>query len=199
MMIHTKHFRKTLPAIAGLLLVCSSTVSAGLMRVDFSGTIDFADSGNNLGLAVGDTVTGSTTYDDLLLTGMGPESIGLGVDGNGFGGTLTMNMGTTTFTESDDTNFSDGSFLDPAIFPELLFSNGALIGFDFLVFNKPTVGDEFSVLYAELDFFSLNDTLVFGNWDTFSDPYPLRVFEPSTLPLLGVACLGLLARRRKAA
>ncbi len=198
-MKHTKRFRKTLPAVAGLLLACSGTASAGLMQVDFSGSISFADPGNNLGLSMYDTVTGWTRYDGLLLTGIGYESIGLGVDGNGYGGSLTMHMGTTTFTESDDNNYYFGNFPDPATFPELLFLNGALVGFDIVVLNMPTVGDEFSVFDTELDFFSLNDTLVYGNWDTFSDPYPVRVPEPGTLALLGLGGLALLARRRKTA
>ncbi|WP_372982585.1 PEP-CTERM sorting domain-containing protein [Marinobacter sediminum] len=198
-MKHTKRFRKTLPAVAGLLLACSGTASAGLMQVDFSGTITVADSGNNLGVAVNDTVTGWTTFDGLLLTGFGDETIGLGTDGNGYGGSLTMHIGTMTFTESDDIDYSGGDFFNPATFPELLFYDGALIGFDFIALNLPTIGDELSVYGTDFEFFSLNDTQVFGEWHTFSDPYPVIVPEPSTLSLLGVACLGLLARRRKAA
>lgn len=192
-MKHTKRFRKTLPAVAGLLLACSGAASAGLMQVDFSGSITYADPGNNLGVALNDTVTGWTIFDGLLLTGIGNESIGLGTDGNGYGGSLTMHIGTITFTESDDIDYYGGHF------PELLFYNGALIGFDFVAENVPTVGDELAAFDADLEFFSLNDTQVYGNWHTFSNPYPVEVPEPSTLSLLGLACVGLLARRRKAA
>lgn len=193
MMHNTKGILKTLPAIVGLLFVCSGTASAGLVQVDFSGSVSTADMGNSLGLTAGDTVTGLTTFEDSLLTGTGFEFIGLGTEASGFGGTLTMNMGAVTYVESDD-NFYFGDF-----FPELLFTDGALTGFDFIVDNKPGVGDEFDTLETDFGFFSLSDTRVKGEWDTFSDPFPVQVPEPSTLSLLGLAGLGLLARRRKVA
>ncbi|QSP95829.1 PEP-CTERM sorting domain-containing protein [Marinobacter salinisoli] len=192
MMNNTKRFGTILPAIAGLLLACSGTATAGLMQVNFFGTVDSADQNNTFGLNAGDTVTGSTTYDGMLLTGIGDEFIGLGTDANGFGGSLTMNIGTTTFVESDDIDFFSGFG-----FPELQFLNGMLVGFEFLVHNKPAVGDEFDTLGTEWNTFSLNDTRVAGTWTNFSDPF--AVLEPGTLSLLGIGCLGLLARRRKAA
>lgn len=173
-----------------LLCICGASYS-NIVTIDFSGTVTAADAGNALGLAVNDVVTGSATYDDSLLTGIGSEVIELGTGGNGFGGKLTMHMGLVTYVESDDADYNTG-------YPKLGFDSGILSGFDFFASNN------FSSFLADF-FYSDAQGDVVGVWDTFGAPHT-AVPEPSTLVLFAISIIGVLGltyltyhRRKRAA
>ncbi|TVP53909.1 MAG: PEP-CTERM sorting domain-containing protein [Halomonadaceae bacterium] len=189
----TTGYSRALPVIAGLLFAFSGATSATLVQVDFAGTVTMADAGNAFGLSVGDSVTGATTFNSALLTGTGFEVLGLGTEGEGFSGSLTMNMGLITYFESEDVDFVDD------IFPELYFSDGILTGFNLLVEGKPNPGEAFGVFEAGWDYYIGDDFLATGVWDTFSAPRAIAVPEPSILALLVMGGLGLLGWRKKAA
>jgi hypothetical protein len=172
-----------------------------MVTQDFSGSVTDATDGNALGLSIGDTVTGNTTYDNTLITGSGYEEIGLGISGSGTGGTLTMYMGTVSFVHTEDISFYDD------VYPILLFWDGELYGFSFWVdgVSKPSLpfpNDEFTVSGSEWNYLSSESFSLSakGDWTTFSTPEVIP--EPSTVLLFavgGILTISLVGyhRRRK--
>lgn len=188
-------------AFAAGIGVAALPAQTALVTEGFTGIITFGAAGNPFGSA-GDPVSGSTTYDDDLLTGVGAESIA--TDSNkDFD--LTMFIGTQIFEEFQDVDFGGG-------FPLIQFTDGVLNGFDSVVdfdFIPPVNGTElalqqvgellgltFSVegrLFEIID--SQEDTLLAGEF--FDGAVP----ETGALALLaaGLIGLGLAGRRRRAA
>lgn len=142
----------------------------------------------------GETATGTLTYDDTEIDGIGIESIndadGLDVEFIFFG---------QLFTESDDIDFPD--------LPSLDFSDGMIVGFDWVVseidadnltdiIEPGIISFLMDVVVQDVDLGPGGETLISGELSV-NDFAPVPV--PAALPLF-VAGLGLLSRwnRRKA-
>lgn len=169
------------------LVLCSAAPNAFAIAVNFSfeGTVDFAGPDNLWGLAVGDKITVSGMFDDVL-TGTGVESVSFGA---GTGNMMEIIAGLITYNETDDLNFLTG-------FPMLSFNDGVLSEFAFAVLGGGTIRGLTGLRY-ESD--SAGTTRLRGQWssDTFTKS-PKALPEPGTLGLAMIALAGLgLSRKRK--
>jgi len=116
-------------ALAGALAVAlmaaaSDRAAAQAVPLSYTGTLDFVDpaGATDLDLVFGDAFTVMALLDPSLLGGFGPEAIALDVPGHGFD--LAIGNGALAFDETDDA-------LAGAGFPQALFDDGLLAGFDF--------------------------------------------------------------------
>ncbi len=121
----TRSSTRGVAAVALALTMVASAVPADAAAVTslFAGTILSADAGNPFGLGVGDSYSGSVTYDDLLATAAGSVVL-VPDDDPAFA--LFLRVGNATFTDADDLFYSDGG-------PLLTFADGQLTGIDFIV------------------------------------------------------------------
>jgi len=109
---------------SGLLaasLFVSASANAALVTESFSVTAIF-------GPFAGATGTGSFSYDDMSITGIGDEII-TAADGL----TLDFTVFGQMFTEADDVDAPD--------YPELSFFDGEVVSLDFLVIDPVDCGD----------------------------------------------------------
>ena len=166
-------------AICAALLL--SVADAAIISKGFTGEINFAESGNPLGVAVGDGVSGSATYEETAVPATG--SFVLSVDSNP-AYHLAVILGNQTFLEMQDTGFGTG-------LPQLFFDNGRLAGLDFVVpfaeVGFPSL--TFEVFGRVFDVIDNNGgaLLVTGLFNLPSQPIP----EPFTFALLGIGLAGL--------
>lgn len=145
---------------------------------------------------VGTTGTGTFSYDELLVTGVGEESI------SAFNGlTLELSVFGQTFTESDDVDYSG--------YPTLYFSNGNINALDFYVseidcFDCGNVYNTTNILQDGVNDFSmyaLNAALGGGfEGAMFVNGFASPVPVPAAVWLFGSGLIGLagIARRKKA-
>ena len=134
--------------VAGALVVALAPAAApgpaGAQAVPFSytGTLDFvAPAGAvDLGLAFGDAFTVLALLDPSLLGGLGQETIALDVPGHGFA--LDIGNGALVFDQTADTEFGAG-------FPQALFDDGRLAGFDFVAAPLSVEGSFYQVRLLE--------------------------------------------------
>jgi len=114
-------------AIVVALAPAAATDRAAAQAVPFSytGTLDFvAPAGAiDLDLAFGDAFTVMALLDPSLLGGLGQETIALDVPAHSFD--LAIGDGALVFDETADSAFGSG-------FPQALFDDGLLAGFDFV-------------------------------------------------------------------
>ena len=111
--------------VALALATASDRAAAQAAPFNYTGTLDFVDpvGAADLGLAFGDAFTVLALLDPALLGGLGQETIALDVPGHGFD--LDIGNGALAFDEEDDQEFGAG-------FPQALFDDGLLAGFDFV-------------------------------------------------------------------
>lgn len=189
-----------------LRVISAAAVAAAIMvapvqaaTINFSSVLDFASADNPFGVAAGDTVVGSLTFDESLLTGSGFESLGAS-DGASF----SITLGGTTLTEADAADassfaidFFDGTF-------DYLFFEGPL-GTPLadqpdleLALYRITIGNSF---FGGAQF-TISNLLSFVG----PDPVPYAfgdavlsedVPEPAMVGLLGLGLVGLVAARRR--
>lgn len=114
------------------------------------------------GLLNGITEQGSFTYDDTYLTGIGSEYAS-GLQGNL---TLQFNFLNHIYAEKDDLNYGNNSYLYD--YPTAFFSNGTLLGLDFLV-----VPSQLQPPQNALGFRIFNDTFYAGATDNFNSGSPV--------------------------
>jgi hypothetical protein len=109
------------------------------------------------GLMNGATEYGSLTYDNANLTGIGNEYVSAAAGSL----TLEFNFLNKLYTEQDDLNYgSDAYFYQ---YPVAFFSNGTLLGLDFL-----TVPSQAQLSQNELGFRIFRDLFYVGATDNFN-------------------------------
>lgn len=136
--------------VAGALVVALAPAAApgpaGAQAVPFSytGTLDFvAPAGAvDLGLAFGDAFTVLALLDPSLLGGLGQETIALDQPGHSFD--LAIGNGALVFDATADSAFGSG-------FPQALFDDGLLAGFDFVTDPLSIGGSLYQVHLMEGD------------------------------------------------
>jgi hypothetical protein len=167
--------------IGGLvMLLFSSTSSAALVSYEITGDVIFA---TGFGLSAGDTITASGVLDDSLIAG------GTIAFGSGSNNTMTIAVGTATFTESMDPGFAGGSF------PQLVFSSSVLTEVNYTALSgQGGAPADFSSNFLTFG----SGSVLAGQWNPGSfttAPVPL----PAAVWLFGTGLLGFagVARRRE--
>lgn len=163
----------TAPALTLLALLVATTAQAAPVTEPLFGEVTF-------GPHLGATASGSFTYDDTLVTGVGSETIRVPEL------SLTLDFLGQTFDESDDIDFFN---VDP--YPSLTFEDGTPVAINFLVINGDGVGQE--ILDPEVTGFSMITDLTpvagggyFGQITTFGVPEPTSALLAT---LGGLACV----------
>jgi len=163
------------------LLIATGSAQAALVSYVLTGDILSGDENfpNTFGLAVGDTITASGVFDDSVLSsGSGTIDFSLGS-----GNTMTLSVGSATFTANDDSRFGSGTG------PALSLSSFALTNLDF---NNPGVFGSLGLFFDDAD-------MMIGEWRTSAELTTVPV--PAAVWLFGSGLLGLvgIARRKRAA
>ena len=158
------------------------------------GTINSARNTNPYNLSVGDSVFASASFDNNLITSAGSSEIGFGTNGNAFGGSLNLMIGSRNFNEQDDIDYF-------GFFPTLTFDNGLFSCIEFVSEfgrNSRRLFESFG-----LDFDRINQNngrvQITGSWDisTLSITPTASVPEPTTMMLLGLGIMGLVGSKRR--
>ena len=148
------------------------------------------------GLMNGATEYGSLTYDNANLTGIGSEYV------SATPGSLTLefNFLSKLYTEQDDLNYgSDVYFYN---YPVAFFSNGRLLGLDFLVVPSQAQASQDELgfrIFRELFYVGATDNFNSGTLaGTVTYGNSAAVPEPSEIggTILAFSCLGLWFLRR---
>lgn len=167
------------------LVLGMGVAQAAIVNFTLTGEVDAAaDSGNVFGLNMFDTITATGTFDDSVLTaGTGMISFG-----SGSGNSLTLNVGSQSYTAADDTDYAVG-------FPQITLNAGAFTGFSFATLFG-TYGSFDSQDYW-FDGYDDNFNLVSGTWINFETAAVVPV--PAAVWLFGSGLLGLVgvARRKQ--
>jgi len=170
-----------------LLMLSMGSANAALVNFVITGDVLSGDefAPNVFGLTAGDTITATGIFNDSVLTS-GSGVISFASDS---GNTMTINVGTETFTAANDVDYGPGS---GAI---IELDNSSLFAFDFIALlgdNGATA--DFNSLGVSFDDF---DNL-FGDWNTTVEITPVPV--PAAIWLFGSGLLGLVGvARRKVA
>lgn len=173
----------TILVVSGLMLE-TGVAQAALVNFSLTGDVDaWADSGNSYGLNMGDTISATGTFDDGVLTG-GTGTVSFG---SGSGNSLTLNVGSFTFTAVDDVNYATG-------YPQMSLNAGAFDGLNVAI--SFGTSSSFDSLNTWFDAYDDGGNLVSGTWTSFQmTPVPV----PAAVWLFGSGLLGLagVARRKQ--
>jgi hypothetical protein len=182
-------------------LSTTGAAQATVVTLNYIGTLDTAVVGNGFGLTLADTISATFSFEDSLITGVGTESLTLGTTGNAAGiaatggADLSFRIGSTTYTEADDSLFGSGD-------PTITFSQGVVRSIDFLSVGFPCfrVGDPTGLGFESLDDNSF-ELQISGTFALVTPPTTAP--EPGSLMLCGIAVLGFAVagavRRRRTA
>jgi len=171
--------------LAFVLGLASPSAFAIVVNFSFEGTVDFDNGGNIFGLVVGEQVTVSGTFDDVL-TGNGSEQV---FYGQGTGNTLVIVVGDITYDETDDVLFSTGA-------PTLLFGDGLFTDFSFNT-NPDPIFQSGAQGFAGFEGLPTPLATLGGDWDVGSfNKTPVAVPVPTATWLFGSA-LGFLGWNRR--
>ena len=138
------------------LVAISKPVNAFNVTYNFTVEVN-SDAYETQGLMQGTTEQGSLTYDDTGLTGSGSEYASP-LKGNL---TLDFNFLNNKYTEKDDLNYGNRSYAYD--YPAAFFTNGKLVGLDFLV-----VPSQFQPPQDALGFRVYNNAFYVGATDNFN-------------------------------
>lgn len=173
-----------------LLTLTLTNAHAALVSYTITGEVVLGDEtwgpgSNAFGLSAGDFITAVGTFDDSVLTA-GAGTIDFS---SGSGNSMTIFVGTETFTAANDDGFVTGS--GPTI---ELASLTTLVDFDFQAFlGTNGAAADFNSNFTSFDDFDL----MFGDWTSVEIT---AVPVPAAVWLFGSGLLGLvgMARRKKA-
>ena len=187
--------RSKLAALAIALCLASPASFALQVNFTFNGVLTnvFSNPVNPFGVVLGDTVTVNGMFDDVALTGSGSEAVFFGV---GSGNMLAVEIGNTTFNDTQDTGYAIGTY------PRLNFLDGVLTKFEFITGGPAPTFATGGPLTPGLQF-EANVNNVSGVWDasTFAttpkgEP-PVGLAEPSSIALMAIGLAGVASIRRR--
>lgn len=169
-------------ATTGILMLLLGNAHAALISYEITGDVVLGEDNsgpNAFGLNENDTITATGIFDDSVLDINGDGTISFG---SGSGNTMTIIVGTETYTASDDIDFAGGG--DPNI---TLSSFTTLDDFDFLASDY-----SFNSNFTSFDDFGN----MFGDWRTTITTQVVPV--PAAVWLFGSGLIGLagIARRK---
>lgn len=176
-------------ASSALILLFPALVNSAVINVNYTATASAGEFAGTVG-------TGTISYDDSLLTGLGAEAL------SGIQFSVSLTVFGQTFTNTDDVAYHPG-VVD--VFPKLYFADGDLMGVDFAV-SEHYVADTdpaystlvniiepgvFDLSTGNLTWVSGNEYAVelFVNADSTAVPVPAAVwlFGSGLIGLVGVA------------
>lgn len=153
-------FKPLWATIAGLVTLSSVTVlkPAQAFSITYNFTVQITSAAyESHGLMNGATEYGSLTYDDANLTGIGSEYVSAAPGSL----TLEFNFLSKLHTQKNDLNYGSDVYLYN--YPVAFFSNGRLLGIDFLVVPLPS-----QPLQDELGFRIFRELFYIGATDNFN-------------------------------
>jgi len=170
-------------AVATLLL-SQQFAHAALISYTITGDVLFGDESfpNAFGLTSGDTIVATGIFNDNVLTS-GSGTIDFST---GSSNTMTISVGTETFTAVNDSRYGTGGG------PTITLTSSSLSNFDFFAFagtNGATA--DFSSFFTSFD--DLDQ--MFGDWRTTVDMTVVPV--PAAVWLFGSGLLGLAGVTRR--
>jgi len=170
-------------SLSAITLILSTSVNAALISESFTVTVLQGDFIDTIG-------TGSFTYDDTLITGIGSEIIspadGLSIEFNVFG---------QEFTESNDVDYPG--------FPELAFLDGNVLSLDFFVVDTAACfgcSNPTEIIQEGVNEFGIFDLNPVAGGGFEGELSVNAVPVPAAVWLFGSGLIGLIgvARRKKA-
>lgn len=161
-------------ALAALLLTALPAAQAAIQTYNFDGMLES-------GAFIGQSYSGSFSFDDAGLTSIGTEWLAVS--------SLSMNIFSTTYTLADAAAPAEAAYFD-----------GSFVGLSY----SNLVGDPgFSMIagYSALSEAYIAYDTTQGNSGTGSVSFTTPIPEPDTyaMMLAGLGLLGFMARRRRAA
>ncbi|MBD2078076.1 hypothetical protein H6F86_30145 [Phormidium sp. FACHB-592] len=185
--------------IAGIFTLGSVTVlkPAQAFSVTYNFTVQITSAAyESHGLMNGATEYGSLTYDNANLTGIGSEYVSAAPGSL----TLEFNFLSKLHTQKNDLNYGSDAYLYD--YPVAFFSNGRLLGLDFLVVPSPSQASQDELgfrIFRELFYVGATDNFNSGTLaGTVTYGNSAAVPEPSEIggTILAFSCFSLWFLRR---
>lgn len=194
--------------ISGLSILLVGGVQAAQVNFSLTGTVTsttshcgtdgdgfdiYCERPNDFGLAAGDSITVSGTYDDSLLTGAGSEFVGFG---DGTGNSMTLTIGASVYTQTSADGYVDGDW------PRVLFSDGGFAGLGYTLYEWFAVYESYGMNFEsweQLDPYEdpYSGWAFYGTWDAESFSATAAVPVPAAVWLFASGLIGLTAASRR--
>jgi len=169
--------------LAFIMLMGVNSAQAALVNYTITGDVIFGDEDfpNAFGLTAAETITATGVFDDSVLT----SGSGTVLFNSGSGNSMTLFVGSETFTASNDDRYTSG-------FPSITMTNFSLDDFDFLaVIGSNGAPADFSSFFNGFDDFDA----LYGEWRTTVEISAVPV--PAALWLFGSGLMALVLAGRK--